>query len=82
MKRSLKRLDRNDIQFDEGKFIPIALNAWDGSNGDHGLIMSLSSWYYLLLEKETPMHAYIYALLGIAVTALGEIWLVRKLRRV
>ncbi len=79
MKRSLKRADRTDVQFEEGKFIPVALNAWDGSNGEHGLIMSLSSWHYLLLELPTPANAWLFALLGIVLVGLGELWLVRKL---
>ena len=31
----------------------MALNAWDGSNGEHGQIMSLSTWHYVLF-LETP----------------------------
>ena len=81
MKRPLKTGDRNDVQFEEGKFIPFAINAWDGSNGEHGLIMSLSSWHYLLLEAPTPMNAYLYAMLGIVLTGLGELWLVRRVKR-
>ncbi|MDH3973705.1 MAG: ethylbenzene dehydrogenase-related protein [Deltaproteobacteria bacterium] len=81
MKRPLKTEDKNDVQFEEGKFIPLALNAWDGSNGEHGLIMSLSSWHYLFMEAPTPMNVYIYALLGVVLTGLGEFWLVRRVRR-
>lgn len=39
-----------DDQFDRGQFIPIALAAWDGSNGDTGGKCSVSAWHYLLLE--------------------------------
>ncbi len=77
MKRPLNTGDKNDVQFEPGVFIPMALNAWDGSNGEHGLIMSLSSWYFVFLEAPTPIKVYIYALLAfLAVGALG-IWLMR-----
>lgn len=81
MKRPLTTKDKNDVQFVPGKLIPMALNAWDGSNGEHGLIMSLSSWHYLFLEAATPTNVYIYALLGVLLAGLGEFWLVKKVRR-
>ncbi len=78
MKRPLLTEDKNDVQFVKGQFIPIALNAWDGSNGEHGLLMSLSSWYYVLLEAPTPNKVYIYTLLAILLTAGLGWWLVKK----
>ncbi len=80
MKRPLITEDRKDIQFVSGRFIPIAVNAWDGSNGEHDLIMSLSSWHYVFLESATPVKVYVYALLGVILTGLGEFWLVRRYR--
>ena len=78
MKRPLNTGGKNDVQFEPGVFIPMSLNAWDGSNGEHGLIMSLSTWYFVFLEAPTPIKVYIYALLAfLAVGALG-IWLMRK----
>lgn len=78
MKRPLSTPDKNDIQFEMGKFIPMAFNAWDGSNGEHGIIMSLSSWHYVYLETPTPAKVYAYAGLGIMLAGLAEFWLVRK----
>lgn len=78
MKRPLNTDDRNDIQFIKGKFTPMTINAWDGSNGEHGLIMSLSSWYYVFIEAKTPVTVYIYTLLAILATALLGIWLTRN----
>ena len=51
MKRPRITEDKNDVQFVAGKFIPMSMNAWDGSNGEHGLIMSLSTWYYVLIME-------------------------------
>lgn len=78
MKRPLVTADKKDVQFEKGKFIPVSLNAWDGSNGEHGLIMSLSSWHYVMLESSTPAKVYLYTVLGVVLAGIGEFWLVRK----
>ena len=80
MKRKLLTDGRGDVQFNEGQFIPLALNAWDGSNGEHGRVMSLSSWYNVLLEAPTPITVYIYTVLAFLVTGVLGLWLVRKVR--
>lgn len=81
MKRPLTTEDRNDVQFTSGAFIPLAVNAWDGSNGEHGLIMSLSTWHYVLLEAGTPVSVYLYAALAFLVTGALGLGLVRKAER-
>ena len=78
MKRLLETPDRNDVQFVPGNFTPLAVNAWDGSNGEHGLIMSLSSWYYVFLEAPTPWRVYIYTLLAVLLGGALGWWLVKK----
>lgn len=81
MKRPLTTGDRNDVQFARGAFIPMAVNAWDGSNGEHGLIMSLSTWYFVFLEAPTPVTVYAYA--GLAVLLMGALafWLMKRVER-
>ncbi len=78
MKRPLRTDDKNDVQFDTGVFIPMSLNTWDGSNGEHGLIMSLSTWHYVVLEGSTPVSVYIYAILAFLIAGAVGIWLMRK----
>ncbi len=80
MKRKLLTDDRGDVQFKKGQFIPLALNAWDGSNGEHGRVMSLSSWYNVLLEAPTPVTVYIYTALAILITGVLGIWASKKAR--
>ena len=41
-----------DIQFQEGRFIPIAFFNWDGSNSEQGTKHTLTTWYWLLLAPE------------------------------
>jgi DMSO reductase family type II enzyme heme b subunit len=80
MTRPLVAKSKNDIQFAPGKMIPMAFNAWDGSNGEHGMIMSVSTWYYVVLEESAPTKVYVFTLLGVIFAGLGEWWLVRKVR--
>jgi DMSO reductase family type II enzyme heme b subunit len=69
-----------DISFAVGKPIPTAFYGWDGANGEQQLLLSLSSWFYLLLEAPTPPTVYLYA--GVALFGgLGvELFLVRWAR--
>ncbi|MBI3754395.1 MAG: c-type cytochrome, partial [Deltaproteobacteria bacterium] len=78
IKRPLVTEDKNDVQFEKGKFIPFALNAWDGSNGEHGLLMSLSTWNYVIMEAPVPIMVYLYTFLGIIGVGGIEWWLVKK----
>ena len=59
MKRPRNTGDKNDVQFEQGQFIPLSVNAWDGSNGEHDLIMSLSTWHFVFLEAPTPVSVYL-----------------------
>ncbi|MFQ5695927.1 MAG: ethylbenzene dehydrogenase-related protein, partial [Terriglobia bacterium] len=81
MRRPLITEDKNDVQFVRGKFIPVAVNAWDGSNGEHGLIMSLSTWHYVFLPAGTPIDVYVYSALAFLLTGGVGIWLKGKVQR-
>lgn len=70
-----------DVTFEPGRLIPFAVQAWDGANGETGLLMALSSWHFVVLEAPTPVSAYLFPLLGIGVVGLAEWWLVRRVRR-
>ncbi len=78
MKRPLNTGDKNDVQFEPGIFIPMSLNAWDGSNGEHGLIMSLSTWHFVFLEAPTPIKVYVYAVLAFLIMGGLGLWLTRR----
>ncbi len=81
LKRALTTEDKNiDVQFVRDSFIPIALNVWDGSNGDVGLRKAISAWQYLRLETPTSLSLYVYILIAILVGVNIEIWVVPKLR--
>jgi len=78
MKRPLNTGDKNDVQFEPGIFIPMSLNAWDGSNGEHGLIMSLSTWHFVFLEAPTPIKVYVYSVLAFLIMGGLGLWLTRR----
>jgi mono/diheme cytochrome c family protein len=81
MKRSLTTEDpKKDIQFERGKLIPFALNAWEGTNGEHQLVMGLSAWSFVYIPQEIPPRVYLYALLGVVIAGGIEFWIVRKAR--
>jgi len=61
MKRSLKTGDtEKDIQFESGVFYPVAFHAWDGGNGETLTKRSITPWYFVLMEPETPKSVYIF----------------------
>jgi len=54
VKRPLKTEETDsDIQFEEGRFTPIAFAAWDGSNSEKARSYTLTTWYWLLLKPPT-----------------------------
>ncbi len=82
VKRSLVTNDKNDVQLTKGKLIPIAFSVWDGSNGEVGLRMSISSWYYLLLSVPANIMVYIYGVGAIGAAVAFEWWFIKKVSSV
>lgn len=65
----------------EEDFTLTSFSVWDGSNRERGAARAVSTWYYLQLERPTPMRVYAYVLLAV-LSAIGVEWgAVRKLRR-
>ena len=82
MKRALDTEDvKGDIQFEIGKLIPIAFAIWDGSNNDVSGQKSVSSWYYIMLEKPVPKTVFVYVLFAFIMGASLEMWFIARLRR-
>ncbi|MBI3793192.1 MAG: c-type cytochrome [Nitrospinae bacterium] len=81
MKRPLTSKVKSDVQFELGKFVPFSLNAWDGANGEQGLMMSLSTWNSVILEAPVPTSVYVYTVLGIILMGGIEFVIVRGLKK-
>ncbi len=68
-------------QLREGEAVPIAFFARDGDNGESGARGSISSWYFLALEPETPAGAYAVPVAALLVTLGFGMVVVRRARR-
>lgn len=80
LRRPLKTGNEDEVQFEPGKFVPIAFHLWDGDQDEEGLKMSISTWYYLLPQPATPFTVYLWPL-GLGLIALGgEVWLLKRMR--
>ncbi len=79
MKRALRTEDKDaDVQFESGKYIPTVFFAWDGHNGDAGLKMALSAFYYAILEPPIPIEAKVYPILMAVGMIIAEGWILRR----
>jgi len=68
-----------DIQFVEGKFIPVAFAAWDGSNNsEKGSKHTMTTWYWLLLKPATGSKPLITALAIAGLFLGGLLWWARS----
>jgi len=64
MTRPLTTSDaKNDIQFVQGKFIPVAFAAWDGSNSEHGSKHTMTTWYWLFMKPAASSKPLVVAIL-------------------
>ena len=72
----------NEVQLEAGRAIPVAFFAWDGSSGEHGSRMAVSTWYFLALDRPTPPGVFISPVLAMLVTlGLGLVVIRRAQRR-
>jgi mono/diheme cytochrome c family protein len=71
------------LQFRTGRPIPVAFFAWDGSNGERGSRMAVSTWYFLALDEPTPARVFISPVIAMALTlGLGMLVIWRAQQRV
>jgi mono/diheme cytochrome c family protein len=79
MKRALNTDDKDaDVQFQTGRYIPTVFFAWDGHNGDAGLKMAVSAFYYSILEPPIPIEAKVYPILLAVGMIIAEGWILRR----
>ncbi len=73
--------DSKQLQFRTGRAIPVAFFAWDGSNGESGARMAVSTWYFFSLDTPTTPGVFISPVLAMVIT-LGLGWsVVRRAQR-
>jgi DMSO reductase family type II enzyme heme b subunit len=71
----------NEVQLEAGRAIPVAFFAWDGSSGEHGSRMALSTWYFLALDRPTPPSVFISPAVAMLVTLGLGLVVVRRAQR-
>src|SRR5204862_33541 len=71
----------NEVQLEPGRAIPMAFFAWDGSSGEHGSRMAVSTWYFLALDRPTPPGVFISPVLAMVVTLGLGLVVVRRAQR-
>jgi DMSO reductase family type II enzyme heme b subunit len=75
MTRPLRtELADKDLQFEEGRFIPIAFFAWDGSNSEADSHHAMTTWYWLLLKPATGAKPILAAILAVLLVGGVLIW--------
>ncbi len=69
----------SNIQFKEGRFIPVAFAAWDGSNNsESGSKHTMTTWYWLLLKPATGYKPILMSLVVMGLIATGLFWWARS----
>jgi hypothetical protein len=63
------------------KFYPIVFNALDGANDETGKKRSISTWYWLFVEKQTPAGTYVWPPVAMVIAVVFQVWLSRKFRK-
>jgi len=58
----------SQLPFRTGRAIPVAFFASDGSNGEHGTRMAISTWYFLALDEPVPARVFISPVLAMMLT--------------
>ena len=72
----------NEVQLAPGRAIPMAFFAWDGSSGEHGSRMAVSTWYFLALDRPTSPTVFVSPVIAMVVTlGLGMLVIARAQRR-
>jgi len=77
LRRPLSTREEAGFRLQEGHLIPVAFHVREGSNGETGLRMALSSWYYLSLSKPPPLLAYAKVILSVLLAVAAELVLAR-----
>jgi DMSO reductase family type II enzyme heme b subunit len=81
VRRALNTGDAEDIQFEPGRFIPIAFMAWDGWRGEEGATGAITPWHLIYLQQPVPPATYAWIPAAVLLTAVAEggiVWAVRR----
>jgi hypothetical protein len=68
-------------QFSPGEFQPVAFAVWYGANQERDGMKSVSSWYWVVPEKKTPLTVYLLPLLAVVAVVAGEYYYLRRSKK-
>ncbi|HYK83011.1 MAG TPA: c-type cytochrome [Gemmatimonadales bacterium] len=71
----------NEVQLATEHAVPVAFFAWDGSSGEHGARMAVSTWYFLALERPTPPGVFVSPVVAMALALGLGLVVVRRARQ-
>ncbi|MFQ5623449.1 MAG: ethylbenzene dehydrogenase-related protein [Paracoccaceae bacterium] len=74
MTRALTTQADEDLQFEAGRFVPIAFFAWDGSNSEAGTAHAMTTWYWLLLKPAPSNRPLIVAVIATLLSGGVLLW--------
>jgi hypothetical protein len=66
-----------EVQFEPGQLVPVGFHVWEGANGETGLKMALSSWYFIHLRQPASAVNYLVVLLVVISGGVLEYAVVR-----
>jgi DMSO reductase family type II enzyme heme b subunit len=81
MIRPLKTDNKDDMQFEEGRFTPIAFATWDGTNGEKGSKHTITTWYWILLKPPTGSNVVFIPLLVAGIVLGAELLIARSAQK-
>jgi DMSO reductase family type II enzyme heme b subunit len=64
----------SNLQFQQGRFIPISVFAWDGSNSEAATHHTMTTWYWLLMKPAADATPLIVSILVALLIAAILVW--------
>lgn len=71
----------DDLQLPVATAVPVAFQAWDGSNGEDGSQGAVSTWYFIDLQEATPVTVYVAPAVALLLTGTLGLTAVARARR-
>ncbi len=80
-RRSIEAEGERRLSIPTGVAVPVAFYAWDGDNGEDEFRGSVSSWYFLILERPTGSSIWMAPLVAVLLTGGVGFFVARRARR-
>lgn len=78
--RAMSTNEKELLQFEDGKFYPIAFAVWYGAAGDRDGMKSVSSWYWMTVEARRSPLVYLLPIIALLIVSFGEYFYLKQLK--